>query len=52
MFVQLAPPKQHEIVEDLFGLAPIQLCMCGLITHASNQWAYPGIVLLTVFDGN
>lgn len=25
--------------------------MCRLITQPGDQWAYPGIVLLSVFDG-
>lgn len=37
--------------QELFGLAPVQIRMCGLITQAGDQWAYPGIVLLNLFDG-
>lgn len=32
-------------------MAPIQIRMCRLITQPGDQWAYPGIVPLSVFDG-
>ncbi len=37
--------------KELFGLALTQPRMCRLITQPGDQWAYPGIVLLSVFDG-
>lgn len=37
--------------KGLFGLALIQIRMCRLITQPGDQWAYPGIVPLSVFDG-
>lgn len=37
--------------QELLGLAPMQIHWCRLITQPGDQWAHPGIVLQTVFDG-
>lgn len=60
LFVPLPRPQQCCCVRylqpvcflpALFGLALMPLCMCRLITRPGDQWAHPGIVLLSVFDG-
>lgn len=46
---ELSPSKCFSA--ELFGLALIQVRIRRLITQPGDQWAYPGIVLLSVFDG-
>lgn len=43
--------KCFFLPKGLFGLALIQIRMCRLITQPGDQWAYPGIVPLSVLDG-
>lgn len=43
--------SQCVFSQHCLGWRWMPLCMCRLITRPGDQWAHPGIVLLSVFDG-